>query len=127
MSRSYLAEVTPQPDQSGVLGTFNAASSMGFILGPMVGGRLAETSGGFYKVALLCTVIFVLNAGEFAIIIVPVHFAIIYNSWFFFLYYNPLSKICLFLSVSVSSKFELFEDIFHTKPIQRSKVKAVIA
>lgn len=125
MSRSYLAEVTPQPDQSGVLGTFNAASSMGFILGPMVGGRLAETSGGFYKVALLCTVIFVLNAGEF--VIVPVHFAIIYNSWFFFLYYNPLSKICLFLSVSVSSKFELFEDIFHTKPIQRSKVKAVIA
>lgn len=83
MSRSYLAEVTPQPDQSGVLGTFNAASSMGFILGPMVGGRLAETSGGFYKVALLCTVIFVLNAGEFVIIIVPVHFSIIYNSCFF--------------------------------------------
>lgn len=118
-------EVTPQPDQSGVLGTFNAASSMGFILGPMVGGRLAETSGGFYKVALLCTVIFVLNAGEF--VIAPVHFAIIYNSCFFFLYYNPLSKVCLFLSVSVSSKFELFEDIFHTKLSQRSKVKAVIA
>lgn len=98
---------------------------MGFILGPMVGGRLAETSGGFYKVALLCTVIFVLNAGEF--VIVPVHFAIIYNSWFFFLYYNPLRKVCLFLSVSVSSKFELFEDIFHTKLSQRSKVKAVKA
>lgn len=97
---------------------------MGFILGPMVGGRLAETSGGFYKVALLCTVIFVLNAGEF--VIVPVHFAIIYNRCFF-LYYNPLSKVCLFLSVSVSSKFELFEDIFHTKLSQRSKVKAVIA
>lgn len=45
---------------------------------------------------------------------------------FFFLYYNPFSKVCLFLSVSVSSKFELFEDIFHTKPSQRSKVKAVI-
>lgn len=46
---------------------------------------------------------------------------------FLFLYYNPLSKVCLFLSVSVSSKFELFEDIFHTKLSQRSKVKAVIA
>lgn len=77
--------------------------------------------------ALLCTVIFVLNAGEFVIIIVPVHFALIYNSCFFFLYYNPLSKVRLFLSVSVSSKFELFEDIFHTKLSQRSKVKAVIA
>ena len=64
VSRSYLAEVTPKVDQSGVLGTFNAASSMGFILGPMVGGRLAETSGGFYKVALACTVIFILNAGN---------------------------------------------------------------
>nr|XP_022290434.1 LOW QUALITY PROTEIN: major facilitator superfamily domain-containing protein 9-like [Crassostrea virginica] len=60
--RSYLAEVTPKVDQSGVLGTFNAASSMGFILGTIVGGRLAETSGGFYKVALACTVIFILNA-----------------------------------------------------------------
>lgn len=94
MSRSYLAEVTPQPDQSGVLGTFNAASSMGFILGPMVGGRLAETSGGFYKVALLCTVIFVLNAGEF--VIVPVHFAIIYNSWFFFFIITLLAKFVSF-------------------------------
>ena len=64
VSRSYLAEVTPKVDQSGVLGTFNAASSMGFILGPMVGGRLAETSGGFYKVALACTVIFILNEGN---------------------------------------------------------------
>lgn len=96
MSRSYLAEVTPQPDQSGVLGTFNAASSMGFILGPMVGGRLAETSGGFYKVALLCTVIFVLNAGEFVIIIVPVHFAIIYNSWFFSFIITLLAKFVSF-------------------------------
>lgn len=96
MSRSYLAEVTPQPDQSGVLGTFNAASSMGFILGPMVGGRLAETSGGFYKVALLCTVIFVLNAGEFVIIIVPVHFAIIYNSCFFFFIITLLAKFVSF-------------------------------
>lgn len=48
--------------------------------------------------------------GEF--VIVPVHFAIIDNSCFIFLYYNPFSKVCLFLSVSVSSKFELFEDIF---------------
>lgn len=96
---------------------------MGFILGPMVGGRLAETSGGFYKVALLCTVIFVLNAGEFVIIIVPVHFALIYNSCFFLLYYSPLRKVCLFLSVSVSSKFELFEDIFHTKLSQSQRLR----
>lgn len=124
VSRSYLAEVTPQTDQSGVLGTFNAASSMGFILGPMVGGRLAETSGGFYKVALVCTVIFVLNAGEF--VIEPVHFAIIDCSCFF-LHYNPLSKVCSFSLFPVSLKIELFEDSFHIKLIQRSKVKAVMA
>ncbi|XP_061193286.1 uncharacterized protein LOC133201504 [Saccostrea echinata] len=62
VSRSYLTDVSSRSDQSGVLGTFNAASSIGFILGPMVGGRLAETSGGFYKVTFLCTAIFVLNA-----------------------------------------------------------------
>ena len=59
-----VAEVTPKVDQQRVLGTFNAASSMGFILGPMVGGRLAETSGRFYNVAVVCTIIFILNAGS---------------------------------------------------------------
>jgi hypothetical protein len=64
ISKSYLTEMTPRSEQSGVLGKFNGASSIGFILGPMVGGRLAETSGGFYKVTLLCTATFILNAGE---------------------------------------------------------------
>lgn len=121
-------EVTPQPDQSGVLGTFNAASSMGFILGPMVGGRLAETSGGFYKVALLCTVIFVLNAGEFVIIIVYLYILPLFTTaGFFFFIITLLAKFVSFSLFQYLQNLNFLRIFFHTKPSQRSKVKAVIA
>ncbi|KAK3098875.1 hypothetical protein FSP39_023907 [Pinctada imbricata] len=62
ISKSFLADVTASDRQSAVLGHFNAASSIGFILGPMIGGNLAETSNGFMKVALLTASIFVINS-----------------------------------------------------------------
>lgn len=46
------------------MGHFNAASSVGFILGPVVGGYLTEHEGGFYTSSFTCAIIFLANAGE---------------------------------------------------------------
>lgn len=46
------------------MGHFNAASSVGFILGPVVGGYLTEREGGFYTSSFTCAAIFIINAGE---------------------------------------------------------------
>lgn len=45
------------------MGHFNAASSVGFILGPVVGGYLTEHEGGFYASSFACATIFLINAG----------------------------------------------------------------
>ncbi|XP_050390562.1 major facilitator superfamily domain-containing protein 9 [Patella vulgata] len=63
ISKSYLADFIPAHDRNTVLGHFNAASSIGFILGPMVGGHIAELPGGFNMVGLLSAFIFILNSG----------------------------------------------------------------
>ena len=41
-SRAYITEQVPSDKQSAILGYFNAYSSLGFIIGPLVGGYLAE-------------------------------------------------------------------------------------
>ncbi|KAL5011096.1 hypothetical protein ScPMuIL_013401 [Solemya velum] len=63
ISKSYLADVVPEAQQSLVLGRFNAASSIGFILGPIVGGHIAERPGGFYMAAMCAAIIFFINSG----------------------------------------------------------------
>lgn len=56
-----------------VMGHFNAASSVGFILGPVVGGYLTEHEGGFYMSSFVCAAIFVLNAGALDFIMESKH------------------------------------------------------
>ncbi|XP_055256308.1 major facilitator superfamily domain-containing protein 9 isoform X1 [Moschus berezovskii] len=63
ISRALLADLVTEEERPVVLGQFNTASSMGFILGPVVGGYLAELDGGFYLTAFVCSSVFVLNAG----------------------------------------------------------------
>lgn len=65
MSKIYLADIIPERQRSEVLGNFNSASSIGFIMGPMVGGHVAELPGGFRYVSLLAGTVFLLNAGRF--------------------------------------------------------------
>ncbi|XP_046583357.1 LOW QUALITY PROTEIN: major facilitator superfamily domain-containing protein 9-like [Haliotis rubra] len=62
ISKSYLADITSREKHSHVFGQFNAASSFGFILGPMVGGHIAEWPGGFAVVGVLACLTFFLNA-----------------------------------------------------------------
>jgi hypothetical protein len=58
-----LADITTKADQTSKIGHFNAASSIGFILGPPVGGHIAELKGGFYLVSVLTGFVFLLNFG----------------------------------------------------------------
>ncbi|XP_054644074.1 major facilitator superfamily domain-containing protein 9 [Dunckerocampus dactyliophorus] len=61
--RALLSDLASEAERPLVMGHFNAASSVGFILGPMVGGYLTEHEGGFYTSAFVCAAIFLVNAG----------------------------------------------------------------
>ncbi|XP_061698469.1 major facilitator superfamily domain-containing protein 9 isoform X2 [Syngnathoides biaculeatus] len=61
--RALLADLVTEAERPLVMGHFNAASSVGFILGPVVGGYLTEHDGGFYTCAFSCAAIFLINAG----------------------------------------------------------------
>ncbi|XP_004417229.1 PREDICTED: major facilitator superfamily domain-containing protein 9 [Odobenus rosmarus divergens] len=63
ISRALLSDLVAEKERPLVIGQFNAASSVGFILGPMVGGYLTELDGGFYLTAFICFSVFILNAG----------------------------------------------------------------
>ena len=64
ISRALLSDLVSEKERPLVIGQFNAASSVGFILGPMVGGYLTELDGGFYLTAFICCCVFLLNAGK---------------------------------------------------------------
>ncbi|KAJ8013281.1 hypothetical protein DPEC_G00051620 [Dallia pectoralis] len=61
--RALLSDLVSEAERPLVMGHFNAASSVGFILGPVVGGYLTEQEGGFYTSSFTCAAIFFLNAG----------------------------------------------------------------
>ncbi|XP_066433896.1 major facilitator superfamily domain-containing protein 9 [Eleutherodactylus coqui] len=63
ISKAFLSDLVSEKERPHVMGRFNSASSMGFILGPVVGGYLTELKGGFYITSFLCTCIFIINAG----------------------------------------------------------------
>ncbi|KAL0183917.1 hypothetical protein M9458_019613, partial [Cirrhinus mrigala] len=60
--RALLSDLVSEKERPLVMGHFNAASSVGFILGPVVGGYLTEHEGGFYLSSFVCAGIFILNA-----------------------------------------------------------------
>ncbi|XP_014783410.1 major facilitator superfamily domain-containing protein 9 isoform X2 [Octopus bimaculoides] len=62
ISKSFIADAVPPSEQSSVLGTYNSFSSIGFIVGPTLGGHIAELPGGFFLMANLAGIIFLLNA-----------------------------------------------------------------
>ncbi|NWU65029.1 MFSD9 protein, partial [Pterocles burchelli] len=63
ISKALLSDLVSERDRPLVMGRFNAASSVGFILGPVVGGYLTELEDGFYLTSFICASIFLLNAG----------------------------------------------------------------
>ncbi|KFO89503.1 Major facilitator superfamily domain-containing protein 9, partial [Buceros rhinoceros silvestris] len=56
ISKALLSDLVSERDRPLVMGRFNAASSVGFILGPVVGGYLTELEDGFYQTSFICLV-----------------------------------------------------------------------
>ncbi len=69
LSRGYQSDNVPKSQHSLVFGRFNAASQIGFIIGPIIGGHIADLPGGFYLCALATTSIFILMWGRFTALI----------------------------------------------------------
>ncbi|XP_006100754.1 major facilitator superfamily domain-containing protein 9 isoform X1 [Myotis lucifugus] len=63
ISRAMLSDLVPEKERPLVIGQLNTASSVGFILGPVVGGYLSELDGGFCLTCFICFSVFILNAG----------------------------------------------------------------
>lgn len=61
--RALLSDLVSESERPLVMGHFNAASGVGFILGPVVGGYLTEHEGGFYTSSFACATIFLMNSG----------------------------------------------------------------
>ncbi|KAK3706877.1 hypothetical protein QZH41_018439 [Actinostola sp. cb2023] len=54
-----LADITPAIERPKVFGYFNSISSLGFVVGPLIGGHIGMTEYGFFKVMALQCVGFV--------------------------------------------------------------------
>lgn len=61
LCRAYIAESIPGNEKSGVLGYFNSASSLGFIIGPALGGHIADWNNGFFWICTLSSIMFFIN------------------------------------------------------------------
>ncbi|KAJ8026982.1 Major facilitator superfamily domain-containing protein 9 [Holothuria leucospilota] len=61
-AKAYLAEITPKNERPKVFGRFNAISSIGFIIGPVCGGYLADDISGIRRVAFITASLFLINA-----------------------------------------------------------------
>ncbi|KAM7078133.1 major facilitator superfamily domain-containing protein 9 isoform 3-T3 [Molossus nigricans] len=60
---ALLSDLVPEKERPVAIGQLNMASSVGFIVGPVVGGYLSELDGGFYLACFICFSVFILNAG----------------------------------------------------------------
>ncbi|XP_071502715.1 major facilitator superfamily domain-containing protein 9-like [Diadema antillarum] len=58
ITKAILTQSTPKEERAKTLGYFNGFSSMGFIVGPLVGGHLAELENGFFIVTVATSSIF---------------------------------------------------------------------
>lgn len=58
-ARAHLSDIALPDEKAGVMGRFNAIGTIGFIVGPIIGGAVAMHENGFFKVSLLTCTIYV--------------------------------------------------------------------
>ena len=63
LSKGLFVDGVSPTQQAEIMGHFNSFSSMGFIVGPVIGGHLAESAGGFSLVAITAGTVFFINSG----------------------------------------------------------------
>ena len=64
LCRMCLTDIYPSEDRSKILGNFNAISSLGFIVGPIIGGHFADLHSGYVLNALTTASVFILCGGK---------------------------------------------------------------
>lgn len=69
LSKAYLTDITPPNQQTSALGWQNSVSSFGFIIGPLIGGQLAEIDPTLSLPFIAASSIFLLNFFLIAIFI----------------------------------------------------------
>lgn len=69
MCKACLADVTAAIERPKVFGNFNAICSLGFVVGPLIGGHLAMTQNGFFRVMTLQSFLFVFMAAFAGIVL----------------------------------------------------------
>ncbi|XP_051881839.1 major facilitator superfamily domain-containing protein 9 isoform X3 [Pristis pectinata] len=89
--KALLSDIVPGYERPYVMGRFCAASSVGFILGPILSGYLVELDGGFYTTCFICCFIFFVNAG--------VVWWLPYKEWF----YVPTQELHLMTETNCES------------------------
>ncbi|KAJ9581713.1 hypothetical protein L9F63_023101 [Diploptera punctata] len=63
LCRTLLTDVVPSKDQLAVQGRLVSFGAVGFIVGPAIGGHMAELDGGFYYVCVAVMIFFWINYG----------------------------------------------------------------
>ncbi|XP_060682627.1 major facilitator superfamily domain-containing protein 9 isoform X1 [Hemiscyllium ocellatum] len=91
--KALLSDLIPEHERPNVMGRFSAASSVGFILGPVLSGYLVELDGGFYTTSFICCFIFFVNAG--------VVWRLPYKAWL----YTPTKELHLTTEVNCETKY----------------------
>ena len=71
LGKAYLTDITEASERQGVMGLFNACSSLGFIFGPLISGYLADLDESL-QLAMLCgTLTFSLNIFFILLLVKP--------------------------------------------------------
>ncbi|KAF2882247.1 hypothetical protein ILUMI_23915 [Ignelater luminosus] len=63
LCKAIIGDVLPREKHAEVFGRSAAISSLGFVVGPIIGGHLSELSHGFSYVCTLTAVLFIINIG----------------------------------------------------------------
>ena len=58
-----LSDHLPKSMHAQAFGRYNAVSTLGFVVGPVIGGHLADLPHGFQLVTALTAAVFLVNAG----------------------------------------------------------------
>lgn len=65
LCKALIASLLPREQHAQAYGQSSALASIGFIIGPIIGGHLYERADGFFLVSSLTAVLFLLNVCEY--------------------------------------------------------------
>lgn len=62
LCKALVADCVPHDQQSVAYGKLNSATAFGFMIGPAIGGHIVEWKNGFQLVAIVTSIVFVVNS-----------------------------------------------------------------